>query len=128
VLAVVTGEDAKRWCSPSPSLPEGWGTYCLAVDKVRFVGEPVAAVAATSRYVAEDAAELIEVEYEPLEVVMDPVKATEPGSPLVIEERGTNVMLHRVFTWGEVDEAFADADHVPWGAPRPSGSPPTRSG
>jgi CO/xanthine dehydrogenase Mo-binding subunit len=112
VLAVVTGEDAKRWCSPSPSLPEGWGTYCLAVDKVRFVGEPVAAVAATSRYVAEDAAELIEVEYEPLEVVMDPVKATEPGSPLVIEERGTNVMLHRVFTWGEVDEAFADADHV----------------
>jgi CO/xanthine dehydrogenase Mo-binding subunit len=112
VLAVVTGEDAKRWSSPSPSLPEGWGTFCLAVDKVRFVGEPVAAVAATSRYVAEDAAELIDVEYEPLEVVTDPVKAAEAGSPLVIEERGTNVMLSRVFTWGEVDEAFADADHV----------------
>ncbi len=53
-------------------MPEGWGTHCLATDKVRFVGEPVAAVAAVSRYVAEDALELIDVEYEPLAVVVDP--------------------------------------------------------
>ena len=46
VFAVVTGEDAKRWCNPTPTVPEGWGTYCLATDKARFVGEPVAAVAA----------------------------------------------------------------------------------
>ena len=68
VFAVVTGEDALRWTQPGPTLPEGWGTRCLATDKVRFVGEPVAAVAAVSRYVAEDALEQIEVDYEPLEV------------------------------------------------------------
>jgi CO/xanthine dehydrogenase Mo-binding subunit len=112
VVAVVTGADAERWCQPSPSVPEEWGTLCLPVTKVRFAGEPVAAVAATSRYRAEDALELIEVEYEPLETVMDPVKAMEPESPLVIEERGSNVMLQRLFTWNDVDAAFAEADHV----------------
>jgi len=76
------------------------------------VGEPVAAVAAVSRYVAEDALELIVVDYEPLEAVVDPRKAMQPGSPLVIEEKGSNVMLARTFNWGDVDAAFADADHV----------------
>jgi CO/xanthine dehydrogenase Mo-binding subunit len=112
VVAVVTGEDAKRWTQPTPTVPPGWGAHCLASDKVRFVGEPVAAVAAVSRYVAEDALELIGVEYEPLPPVVDAAKALEPGSPLVFEERGNNVMLQRVFTWGEVDAAFAAADHV----------------
>ena len=46
VVAVVTGEDAQRWSSPAAAVPEGWGTHCLPTDKVRFVGEPVAAVAA----------------------------------------------------------------------------------
>jgi 3-oxo-Delta1-steroid hydratase/dehydrogenase large subunit len=112
VAAVLTGEDVKRWSVPTPTVPEGWGTYCLATDKVRFVGEPVAAVAATSRYVAEDALELITVEYEPLPAIVDATKAAEPGGPLVFEERGTNVMLQRLFTWGDVDAAFARADHV----------------
>jgi len=112
VVAVVTGEDAKRWTQPTPTVPPGWGAHCLASDKVRFVGEPVAAVAAVSRYVAEDALELIGVEYEPLPPVVDAAKALEPGSPLVFDERGSNVMLQRVFTWGEVEKAFAEADHV----------------
>lgn len=112
VVAVVTGADALRWSHPAQSSPEGWGTHCIATEKVRFVGEPVAAVAATSRYVAEDAIELITVDYEPLDAVSDPIAASEPGSPLVIEENGTNVMLDRTFTWGEVDEAFASADFV----------------
>ena len=112
VVAIVTGEDALRWTRPSPTSPKGWGTHCLATDKVRFVGEPVAAVAAVSRYVAEDALELIDVSYEPLPPVVDAKRALEPDSPLVIEERGTNVMYERVFTWGDVDEAFRDADHV----------------
>jgi len=112
VAAVVTGEDAERWTFPSPAVPEEWATRCLPKEKVRFVGEPVAAVAATSRYVAEDALELIEVEYEPLEPVMDPLAAMQPGSPLVIEERGTNVVLQRLFTWNDVDAAFREADHV----------------
>jgi CO/xanthine dehydrogenase Mo-binding subunit len=112
VIATVTGEDAKRWTRPASTIPAGWGTYCLVVDKVRFVGEPVAAVAATSRYLAEDALELINVEYEPLPPVVDPVKAMETDSPLIFEENGNNIMYQRVFTWGDVDEAFQEADEV----------------
>ena len=112
VVAIVTGEDALRWTQPSPTSPRGWGTHCLATDKARFVGEPVAAVAAVSRYVAEDALELIDVSYEPLPPIVDAKRALEPDSPLVIEERGTNVMYERVFTWGDVDEAFRTADHI----------------
>lgn len=112
VAAVVTGEDAKNWLRPMGTVPEGWGAYSIATDKVRFVGEPVAAVTATSRYVAEDALELISVDYEPLPPVMDPEKAMEPDAPLIFEDNGTNVMLQRLFTWGEVDAAFQEADHV----------------
>lgn len=112
VIAVITGADALRWSQPALSSPEGWGTHCLATDKVRFVGEPIAAVAATSRAIAEDAIELITVDYETLDVVSDPVQAMQPGSPLVIESRGSNVMMDRVFQWGDVDAAFAEADLV----------------
>ncbi|MDP7571659.1 MAG: xanthine dehydrogenase family protein molybdopterin-binding subunit, partial [Myxococcota bacterium] len=112
VVAVVTGEDALRWSQPAASAPEGWGTHCLASSVVRYVGEPVAAVAATSRYVAEDALERIVVDYDPLDAVADPFAAMEAGSPLVIEEKGTNVMMQRLFTWGAVDDAFAQAAHV----------------
>ena len=112
VFAVVTGEDAKRWTQPGPASPEGWGAHCLAVDKVRFVGEPVAAVAATSRYVAEDAIELINVDYDPLPPVVDAFKAAQADGPLVFEDKGTNIMYQRIFKWGEVDDAFRDADRV----------------
>jgi CO/xanthine dehydrogenase Mo-binding subunit len=113
VVAIVTGDDAVKWTTPPMTMPEGWGDLPLAAHKVRFVGEPVAAVAATSRYIAEDALELIDVDYEPLEVVSDPFEAIkdEEGS-LVFEERGNNIMLKRTFTWGEVDQAFSEADHV----------------
>ena len=112
VVAVVTGEDARLWSFPAQSSPDGWGTHCIAGDIVRYVGEPVAAVAASSRRVAEDALELIEVDYEARDVVADPFHAMEAGSPLVIEDKGTNVMMDRVFTWGEVDAAFSEAAHV----------------
>jgi CO/xanthine dehydrogenase Mo-binding subunit len=112
VVAVVTGEDAQRWSQPVLTVPPGFGTHCLATDKARFVGEPVAAVAATSRYVAEDALELITVEYEPLPALADARKALEPGAPLLFEANGSNVMLQKLFTWGDVDAAFAAAAHV----------------
>ena len=112
VFAVVIGADAQRWSNPVLTVPPGWGTHCLATTKVRFVGEPVAAVAAVSRYVAEDALELISVEYETLPAVVDAAKAVEPGGTLLFEENGSNVMLQKVFTWGEVDAAFAGAAHV----------------
>lgn len=112
VVAVVAGRDAQRWTGPARSVPEGWGGYCLASEKVTFVGEPVAAVAATSRHIAEDALELIEVDYEPLSPVVDPFAAMDDGSPLVIEEHGTNIMMSRTFTWGDIDAALDEAAHV----------------
>jgi len=112
VFAVVTGEDAERWTQPISTLPEGWGVRCLASGKVRFVGEPVVAVAAVSRYVAEDALERIVVDYDPLPVVSDTRKAADADSPVIFDEHGTNVIFQRVFTWGDVDAAFAAADHV----------------
>lgn len=112
VAAVLTGEDVKRWCNPAFTAPEGWGSYCMAVDKARSVGEPVAAVAATSRYIAEDALELIEVEYEVLRPVNNPAEAMAADAPLLFEERGSNVILSRNYTWGEVDRIFGEADHV----------------
>ncbi len=112
VFAVITGEDAKRWSNPGMTVPEGWGTHCLATDKVRYVGEPVAAVAATSRYIAEDALELIEVAYESLAPVADVFEAMKPESPKIFEEHKTNIALHKIMTWGEVDRVFAEAEHV----------------
>jgi carbon-monoxide dehydrogenase large subunit len=112
VVAIVTGEDAKRWSQRITTVPEKWGAHCLATDKVRYVGEPVAAVAASSRYVAEDALELINVDYEPLPAVVDATSAAAADSPLIFEENGSNVMLQRVFTWGDVDAAFGAADQV----------------
>jgi CO/xanthine dehydrogenase Mo-binding subunit len=112
VVAFVTGEDAKRWTRPSPTSPPGWGTHCLAVEKVRFVGEPVAAVAATSRYLAEDALERIVVDYEPIPAIVDAWKALERDAPRIFEEHDSNVMYQRLFQWGEINQAFAEADRV----------------
>ncbi len=110
VVAIVTGEDALRWTSPLQTVPEGWGTHCLATDRVRYVGEPVVAVAAVSRYVAEDALEEVVVEYDPLPPVVDTEKAA--SSPAIYDEHDSNVVFQRKFTWGEVDQAFADAEKV----------------
>ena len=78
---------------PTPvPLPD----WCLAVDRVRYAGEPVAAVAAVDRATAEDALERIEVEYEPLPAVVDPEAAIAPGGPLLYPELGTNVLWHDV--------------------------------
>src|SRR5581483_3085766 len=112
VAAVITGADAEAWSEPVPGLPPGWAGHCLATDKVRFVGEPIAVVAATSRYVAEDALELIDVDYEDLPPILDPERAREAAGPLVYESQGTNVVYQRQFAFGDVDEAFAHADLV----------------
>ncbi|MCG3168876.1 MAG: Caffeine dehydrogenase subunit alpha [Pseudomonadales bacterium] len=112
VAAVLTGEDMQRWCNPTATAPEGWGPYSLAVGKARFVGEPVAAVAATSRYIAEDACELIDVEYELLPPVADATTALDLATPLLFEENGSNLIVGRNFVWGDVEGVFAAADRV----------------
>lgn len=81
----------------------------LARGKVRYVGEPVIAVVADSRYAAEDAVERIVIEYEPLTFAIRQVDAVAPDAPLLHEEAGTNVIISREFQRGEVDEVFAQA-------------------
>ena len=78
----------------------------LASGKVRFVGEPIVAVIAESRYVAEDACELIEIAYDPLPPVVDPEAAARPDAPLLHEEAGTNVLVQREFKRGEFETAM----------------------
>jgi carbon-monoxide dehydrogenase large subunit len=84
----------------------------LATDKVRYVGDPVAAVYAETRYASRDAAALVEVDYEPLPAVVDPEKGLEDGAPLLYEEWGTNLGHTQSLSHGDVEGAFAAADKV----------------
>ncbi len=85
--------------------------YPLARSKVAYVGEPVALVAAVDRYVAEDGADLIQVEYEPLEVVPN-VEAALRGDVIIHEEQGTNVAGGHHVKLGDVDGAFREAEYT----------------
>jgi aerobic carbon-monoxide dehydrogenase large subunit len=82
----------------------------LAHDLVTMIGYPVAAVVAADRYLARDAADLVEVEYEPLPVVTDAERAMEPDAPIIYPQLGTNVAFHLVREGGDVAGAFARAD------------------
>lgn len=81
----------------------------LASGKVRYVGEAVAAVVATSRYLAEDALELIEIEYAPLKAVSRGEQAIGEDAPLLHEEAGTNVLIAREFKKGDVEADLSGA-------------------
>lgn len=84
----------------------------LAVDRVRYVGDPVAVVLAESLYAAEDARDLVEVDYAPLSPVTDPIAALEPEASLLYREFGSNVAFSQTASWGDSQAAFAKADHV----------------
>ena len=110
---VLTGEE---FCAATDALAIGVDApsvvrYSLAKDVVRYAGEWVAAVVADTRAIAEDAVELIEVEYEPTPHVIDPEEAVKDVGPLVHPAHGSNVILKKHFTWGPVTEAFARAEH-----------------
>lgn len=115
VVCTLTGAELPSISHPFPEIGPGAGQkvedYALAINKVRYQGEPVAAVVAESRHAAEDAAELVEVEYDPLPVVMTPEDALQSDS-LLHDEAGTNRMWHDVFEFGEVDKAFQEALHI----------------
>ena len=117
VWAVFTAEDLAPHCPgwrgllSWPGMVAGLQTP-LATGVVRHVGEPVVLVAATSRAAAEDAAELVVVDYEELPPVLDPLAALADGSPLVHEELGTNLCFGAPFGSGDVEAAFAEADRV----------------
>ena len=82
----------------------------LAIGKVRYVGESVAAVVAQDRYIAADAANLIEVDYEPLPAVVDPLEALEPGSTIIHEEWKDNVAFRTESAAGDMEKAFKSAE------------------
>jgi len=115
VAAVVTGAEAAASSRPiRPLIPTAvpLDDYCLAVEHARFVGEPIAAVAAVDRATAEDAVERIEVTYEPLPAAVDAEAGARGEGPLLYPALGSNVVWHDTLTYGEVDAAFARADGV----------------
>jgi len=93
---------------PLGEIANGMGVHGpLAKGKVRFYGDPVAVVIAEDRYVARDARDLIEVDYEPLPAAIDIEKAMQPGAPLLYEEFGTNVAFSMHPPTDEIDKVFA---------------------
>ncbi len=113
VYAVLTGREAAEVIDPVPAFcAEPVVEHAIALEKVRYAGEAVVAVAAESRYVAEDALELVQIEWEPLPPVIDVLAAMEPGAPLVHDTLSSNVVYSHVFTFGDVDGDFARADRI----------------
>ena len=88
------------------------GYYAMAVDRARYAGEAVAAIAAESRYLAEDAAELVVADYEPLDAVVTVEDALDSAKPRAAREVGSNVVVDRTLRYGDPDGAFARADLV----------------
>ncbi|MFQ6028732.1 MAG: xanthine dehydrogenase family protein molybdopterin-binding subunit [Dehalococcoidia bacterium] len=119
VVAVVTAEDLKGAFPglPTRSDPDIQEVTApihpvLAQDKVCYVGQPVAVVLAQDLYAAQDAAELVQVDYEPLPPVIDSLAALEPESPVVHENMDSNVALRTVNAGGDLETAFGQAEHV----------------
>ena len=113
VRSVLTGDEVAAMSQPFPvGVPIPPKYYSCAVDKVRYVGEPVAVVVADSRYIAEDALDMIEVEYEPLPVVMDIEEAAKPDAPILHDNIGSNIYSHRFFQYGDMQKAYEEADLV----------------
>ena len=111
VHGVLTGEDVRQWALPFPvGVRQPMEHWCLAVDKVRYVGEPVAVVIAENRYLAEDALSGVTVDYETLPVAVDTEFAIESGAAILHEKVGGNVVSDRTFRYGDPETAFAEAD------------------
>src|SRR5574342_1025948 len=119
VIAVFTGQDLIDggvgklpcgWVVPDCKVPTRWP---LMVDKVRHVGDGVACVVAENRYIAEDAVNLLDVDYEPLPAAVDARKTTESGAPHIHEDIPDNIS----YTWAlgnkeAMEKGFAEAEHV----------------
>ena len=116
VVAVFTAEDIEKVTHPIANQPapghKSPPIYGLTRDKVRLVGDVVAIVVAENRYIAEDARDLVEVDYESLPVVASIAHALDASRPPLFDELGDNVAFDLPQTWGDVDSAFAQADRV----------------
>ena len=118
VFGIITPDDVKKDTKPfkpgryAAGLKRPIDEYACAVEKVRYVGEPVGAVAAWDRGTAEDALELIQVEYDPLRPVVDVREAIKPSAAALFDELGTNLAWQGSLQYGDIDAAFKSADRV----------------
>src|SRR5437762_3847852 len=115
VVAVLIGTDVAKLCAPYRGILQHYkgmktgAIVPLAQDRVRCVGEPIVAIAATERAAAEDAAALVRVEYAPLPAVLSRETAIAAGAPLIHPELGDNVIFETRVAGGDVARAFEDA-------------------
>ena len=111
VKAIITGKDIlpKKYGSD----PQFADQYALCIDKVRYIGDAVASVAAIDEETAEEALSLIEVEYEILPAVFDPQEAMKPGAPLIHEHAKNNIgrEIH-LEAGGDIEKGFRDSDYI----------------
>jgi carbon-monoxide dehydrogenase large subunit len=117
VIKVLTGKELLGHVEPFRSMPNRFSggesvQHWLAVDKVRFCGEAICAVVAEDRATAEDAVDLIAVDYDPLPVVTDPRLGERDDAPLVHDTCPNNYLIKREYERGNVDEAFRNAHLV----------------
>jgi carbon-monoxide dehydrogenase large subunit len=118
VYAVYTAADLGAFNQPAPlvvphpNLTHGKTQRPLAADKVCFIGEAVAIVVAEDRYIAEDAVGLIDVDWEPLQAVVDFSVASDPGQPLIHDDVPLNIAAQLTQVVGDPGRAFAEAAHV----------------
>jgi 2-furoyl-CoA dehydrogenase large subunit len=115
VVCTLTGEEVAKLCPPFFEIGPEPGCkivdHAMAATKVRYQGEPVVAVVAETRYAAEDAAELVQVEYDALDAVVDAETALADKS-ILHESSGTNLVWRGVFEYGDVEKSFREAAHV----------------
>ena len=109
VVAVITGKDAPN---PYGILPVGHDEYALALEKVRYVGDNVACVAAVDEATADKALELIDVEYELLPAYFDPEEAMKAESDLIHDNKPHNLEKDYHHVFGDPDKGFAESDHI----------------
>ena len=117
VVAIVTGRELARWTTRHRMAPPIDGLQPVEMDtmpteRVRFHGDPVACVVATDRYLAEDAAEQVLVDYAPLDAVTDMHRALEPGAPLVDDTLPSNLVSHQQAAFGDVDARMGEAHRI----------------
>jgi 4-hydroxybenzoyl-CoA reductase alpha subunit len=110
VKGAISGRDIPR--KKYGIVPMAKDEYALAIDKVRYIGDEVAAVVATSLEAAEEALSKIRVEYEELPAVFDPLEAMKPGAPIIHDEVPNNVSAQIRKEFGNVEKAFAESDLI----------------
>jgi CO/xanthine dehydrogenase Mo-binding subunit len=109
VVAILTGADLGENAFYGAKIKD---QGVVAVDRVRYVGEPIAAIAAESEEAAEEAAMLLDIEYEELSAVFDELEAVKPGAPVLHEDYPSNIFIHSKLRHGDMETAFAEADEI----------------